>query len=431
MRVCLISSIHPWVNPRLVKEADLLTSIGHQVFVITRRLDECSDAWDEVLLQGKSWTCSRLNMLRHHSQGRMRWFLTACQSKLALRAYAHVGTTSLAEVGYYRGFSQVLKLATAVRADLYIAHTQGALPIAARAARHHGVPYGFDCEDLLAEEASDGLRNDTLRRAILQLERAYLAGAQYVTTTSEGMSEYLATVYGIVKPRVVRNVFPLAELNGVAPPEQRVRRQTVELVWISATIGQGRGLEDVLCALPLLPEGVRLTVIGRMLSSYSKVFSTIVSQFGLQSRVSLQPVVEASGLIRTLSQFDIGLSLDGNDCLNRSLTISNKCFQYLQAGLMVAATDTPGHVEIVKDVEPALIVYRPGDALDLAEKLSPYVVSRELLIVAQQRAWQAGQQRYNWDTEQCQFLSVVPPAVSTIATPMPMPGAADSKIIKV
>ena len=420
MRVCLISSIHPWVNPRLVKEADLLASTGHDVFVITRRLDDLSDARDETLLEGKQWTCVRLNMLRHHSQGKMRWFLTACHSKLALGAYTCLGTTSLAEVGYYRGLAHVLKLAISTRADFYIAHTQGALPIAARAAQYYRVPYGFDCEDLLAEEAADGLRSATVRRAILQLERSYLPGARYVTTTSRVMSEHLSTIHGIVKPRVVRNVFPLAELNGVAPPEQRVRRQTVELVWISATIGPGRGLEDALLALRLLPENVRLTVIGRMLSSYSNVFSSIVSQSGVQSRVSLQPVVEASRLIRILAQFDIGLSLDRNDCLNRSLTISNKFFQYLQAGLMIVATDTPGHGEVAKDIGPALILYCPCDVQGLAEKLLPYVVSRDLLVAAQQCAWQAGQQRYNWDTEQREFLSAVEPTVPMIAASIPM-----------
>jgi hypothetical protein len=35
MRVCLISSVHPWVNPRLVKEADALSDLGHEVFVVT------------------------------------------------------------------------------------------------------------------------------------------------------------------------------------------------------------------------------------------------------------------------------------------------------------------------------------------------------------------------------------------------------------
>jgi len=430
MRVCLISSIHPWVNPRLVKEADLLASMGHEVFVITRRLDDWSDACDEALLQGKPWTCVRLNLLRHHSQGKMRWFLAACQSKLALRAYAHMGTTSLAEVGYYRGFAQVLKLATSTRADFYIAHTQGALAIASRAAQNHRVPYGFDCEDLLAEESADGMRNTTLRRAILHLERTYLPGAQYVTTTSAVMAEHLASYHGIVKPRVVRNVFPLAELNGVPPPEQRVRRQTVELVWVSATIGPGRGLEDILQALSLLPAHVRLTIIGRMLSSYSDIFSSMVSQSGVQSRVSRQPVVDAPRLIPTLAQFDIGLSLERNDCLNKSLTISNKFFQYLQAGLLIAATETPGHCEVVKDLAHAAILYRPSNAYDLAEKLLPYVVSRDLLIAAQERAWRAGQQRYNWDREQREFLSAVEPTIPMIAASMPVRAVPDGENVR-
>ena len=58
MRVCLISSIHPWVNPRLVKEADTLTSVGHDVFVVTKCVDPWSDARDQDLLQRKGWKLS-------------------------------------------------------------------------------------------------------------------------------------------------------------------------------------------------------------------------------------------------------------------------------------------------------------------------------------------------------------------------------------
>jgi glycosyltransferase involved in cell wall biosynthesis len=234
------------------------------------------------------------------------------------------------------------------------------------------------------------------------------------------MSEYLSKTHGIATPHVVRNVFPRADVDGIAPPAARAQRSTVALVWISATIGPGRGLEDMLRALSLLPAIVRLTVIGRMLPSYSNVFSSLVSQFGLTSRVSLRPTVEGSQIIRTLAEFDIGLSSDGNDCLNRSLTISNKFFQYLQAGLAIIATDTPGHVEMSGDIGPAQVLYSPGDAHGLAEKILPYILSRDLRIAAQQRAWEAGKQRYNWEIEQREFLSVMESVVPPIAAPIPM-----------
>jgi len=413
MRICLISSVHPWVNPRLVKEADLLASLGHEVSVVTKRVDQWSDERDAPLLATKRWSTDRINLLRHDPAGRWRWLTTAVRSKAALTGYRFSGALWLAEEGYYRGFTDTLKAALRTRADLFIAHTQGALPIAARAARQAGAKYAFDCEDLLAEETADGLTDPVLRRAILDIERAYLPQAAYVTATSRAMAAHLASSYAIT-PRVVLNVFPLAELTGIPRPAARPRGQTTELVWMSATLGARRGLEDAVRALAKLPETARLTMFGRMQPAFEPEFLSLVEQLGVTARITIKPIPEPGLVMSTVSRFDVGLSLDLNDSLNRSLTICNKVFLYLQAGLLLAATDTPGQREIVDSAPRAGFLYPPGDADALAARLEPFVHARRGLIEAQEAAWRAGEQRYNWDRERDVFLDAVrealPPA---------------------
>lgn len=416
MRVCLISSIHPWVNPRLVKEADLLASMGHEVSVVTKRVDQWSDERDIDLLAKKRWAADRVNLLRHDRAGRWPWLMTAVRSTAALTGYRLTGALRLAEEGYYRGFSSVLQSALRTRADLFIAHTQGALPIAARAARRLGARFGFDCEDLLAEEAADGLTDPVVRRAILDIERAYLPQASYVTATSHAMAAYLANAYGIA-PHVVLNTFPLAELHGVARPAARGRGPTIELVWVSATVGARRGLEDAVRALALLPESARLTIFGRMQPAFEPELASLIGRLGVADRVSIKPPIPAPSLVMsTMSRFDVGLTLDLNDCLNRGLTICNKVFLYLQAGLLVAATDTPGQREVLDRVPRAGVVYTPGDADALAARLEPFVNDREKLLEAQEAAWQAGQQRYNWDRECEVFLGALGDSQAAVRT---------------
>lgn len=406
MRICLISSVHPWVNPRLVKEADLLASLGHEVSVVTKRVDQWSDERDVTLLANKRWTSDRVNLLRHDRSGRWPWLMTAMRSRAALTGYRLTGALRLAEEGYYRGFSRVLQSALRTHADLFIAHTQGALPIAARAARHTGAKYAFDCEDLLAEETADGLTDPVVRRAILDIERVYVPQASYVTATSHAMAAYLENAYRIA-PHVVLNAFPLAELSGVPRPAARGRGPTTELVWMSATIGARRGLEDVVRALARLAESARLTIFGRMQPAFEPELASLIGQLGVADRISIKPIPAPSLVMSTMSRFDVGLTLDLNDCLNRSLTICNKVFLYLQAGLLVAATDTPGQREVLDRVPRAGVVYTPGDADALAARLEPFVNDRGKLLEAQEAAWQAGQQRYNWDREREVFLGAV------------------------
>jgi glycosyltransferase involved in cell wall biosynthesis len=418
VRICLISSVHPWVNPRLVKEADLLASLGHEVSVVTKRVDQWSDERDAPLLATKRWPTDRINLLRHDPAGRWRWLTTAARSKAALTGYRFSGALWLAEEGYYRGFTDTLKAALRTRADLFIAHTQGALPIAARAAGQTGAKYAFDCEDLLAEETADGLTDPVLRRAILDIERAYLPQAAYVTATSRAMAAHLASSYAIT-PRVVLNVFPRAELSGIPRPAARPRGQTTELVWMSATLGARRGLEDAVRALAKLPETARLTIFGRMQPAFEPGFLSLLEQLGVTARITIKPIPEPGLVMSTVSRFDVGLSLDLNDSLNRSLTICNKVFLYLQAGLLLAATDTPGQREIVDSAPRAGFLYPPGDADALAARLEPFVHARRGLIEAQEAAWQAGEQRYNWDRERDIFLDAVREAL-----PLTRPAAA-------
>src|SRR5579863_6843702 len=117
MRVCLISSVHPWVNPRLVKEADWLAANGHDVHVVTKRADAWSDGRDALLLPSKAWTSDRVNLMRDGGDGRRSWLISAVRAELAMRAYSWTGTLRFAEEGYYRGFTQVLGAATRARAD--------------------------------------------------------------------------------------------------------------------------------------------------------------------------------------------------------------------------------------------------------------------------------------------------------------------------
>src|ERR1700738_1991548 len=108
VRVCLISSIHPWVDPRLIKEADALAARGHDVVVVTKAVDRWSHQRDALLLAGKPWTAHRGGLMRDGPSSRWRWLSTAVRAGLALRAYRAFGTARLAEEAYNRGFSRVL-----------------------------------------------------------------------------------------------------------------------------------------------------------------------------------------------------------------------------------------------------------------------------------------------------------------------------------
>jgi glycosyltransferase involved in cell wall biosynthesis len=80
------------------------------------------------------------------------------------------------------------------------------------------------------------------------------------------------------------------------------------------------------------------------------------------------------------------------------LTISNKLFQYLQAGLAVVATDTAGQREALLGSRAARLV-PPDDPLAIAEALEDWLIHPGKLNDAKAAALRLFQQQFCWDRQ--------------------------------
>ncbi len=418
-RICLVSAVHPWVNPRLVKEADTLVAQGAEVRVITLSQDPWSDGRDQELLRTKEWTVDRIDLLKTHPMGRVRWFIAASRAKLAFKlSKTFPSVLRFAEESYYRGYSSALAKAKRWPADLFIAHTQCAIPIAARAARHHSVPFAFDCEDLNADAAADGGRHPAQRRIVLDIEGNYLKKAAFVTATSEPMASLLADRHGIKKPTVTYNVFPDAELQSIRHPGESPQSDTIKMVWMSATIGPGRGLEDAIRAVSILPKHYVLTVFGRPASAEFDVrLKSLVSNAGVEGRVEFRPIPPPSQVMETISRHDVGLALDDGGCGNLALTICNKFFLYLQAGLLVVCTDIPGQKSIYEQFPQIGGLVPPGDYHALAQTIAALAGGKTDLREARNVVWEISKENFSWDIEKRKFLACVDHALRLAPEP--------------
>jgi glycosyltransferase involved in cell wall biosynthesis len=116
--------------------------------------------------------------------------------------------------------------------------------------------------------------------------------------------------------------------------------------------------------------------------------------------------VDHDDLIPAMAEFDIGLALERPDDSNYSLTITNKVFSYLLAGLPVVATETPGHLEALAAIPNASASYPAGDAQALAKRIERWSLNREALREAQQWAWELARETFCWDQESQKFRKI-------------------------
>jgi glycosyltransferase involved in cell wall biosynthesis len=290
-------------------------------------------------------------------------------------------------------------LAESERAEWFIAHTQSVLPVAAAAARRWNARLGFDCEDLLALAPSDPAE------IVRKIEGAYLGSCAYVSVTSRAMAARLRLDYPELQPEILYNVFPAQLAAKMAPPHQRPASNRLRLYWFGQTIGPGKGIEEAIEAAGLLGEKVELHFRGQVAARFVPTLEELKRRTGVA--VHFHPHAHYEELIAGMEQFDVGLALERPEHGNYSVTVTNKFFSYLLAGLAIAATDTPGPREIMEQVSGAGFVYPAGRAHLLAEGLERWIRDRRALVAAQRAAWTAARQRFCWEVEQEHFLAQV------------------------
>ena len=359
---------------------------------------------DARLLARRSWRLQRVDHPRADwlpsdtRSERLRSVLVRGRRRLAEAAFHSFKSATLAEYSVCASFSELRRLACAQPADWFIAHTQPALPAAAAAARRWNAHLGFDCEDLLAETG------DRFSEANRLIEQRYLRQCDYITATSNVMAEHLASTRNIPPPVVLYNVFPLSLAEGMQPPRERPAHSKLRLHWVSQTIGPDRGLEDAFEACASLAGQVEIHLRGRASEHQTIEMTALAERWGVAPCLKFHPLIDHDELIRSMAEYDVGLALERPQNRNYNLTVTNKIFSYMLAGLAVAATDTPGQREVMNQAPGAGFLYPAGDARSLRAMLEIWLKDRARLRQAQAAAWDAARSRFCWEIEQKSFL---------------------------
>ncbi len=400
MRICLIGATHPCHNPRLVREADTLAERGHDVRVVAVHTVPELVADDARLVASRRWRLQAASILRSPWSNRLRALPNRMRREAAARRFQHTGSSEAAELALCEATPALLRLAMSEPADWFIAHTQTVLGVAARAAHPIGARLGFDCEDLLGEP---GQSAPAMVKAV---ERAHLHACDYISVTSESMAARLQAQHEIGPPAVLYNVFPLSLAHGVKSPEQRDSQQPVlRLHWVGQTAGPGKGLEEAIEAASLVGGGVEIYIRGKAPGDLRETLVRMASERKVP--VHFLPHVHHDELIATLSEFDVGLALERSSDSNYSLTVTNKVFTYMLAGLAVAFTDTPGQREVFAQAPTCGFMYPPGRADLLAGQLRKWRDDRVGLRAAQCSSWRAAREKFCWERCESRYLQLI------------------------
>ena len=411
--VVILTGGHICHNPRVLKEAMALAGAGYDVRVLGSWFDPILKARDQALLARLPVTFTPVvDFTSADPWARATRLLLKLRSKTARTVYRWSGLNSTLQLGLATRALQ--REAADVDAALYIAHLEPALP-AALSLLDAGRLVGIDMEDWYSEDLLPQARKHRPVVLLRSLECQLLRRAVYVTCPSHAMSRALAAAYECAPPTVVYNSFRWVDRMTL---DHRVKdrrdAQFPSIHWYSQTLGPGRGLEDLLAALPHLTSEAEIHLRGTPVAEFEGwAAGRIPERF--RNRLFVHPLVSNDELLSRIAEHDIGFAGEMKFCRSRDLTVTNKMLQYLLAGLAVVASDTEGQQEVAEQAPAATFLYPSGDARALAARLNALLGSPELLRGAKVAALRAAEQIFSWERQEQKFLAGVAFALATRA----------------
>lgn len=399
----------PSLSPRTAKEADALAEAGHDVCVVGVAYGATQEAKEARLFGHRPWRRKAVNYGNDSWAGGLRWFSSGLASHLNRATSRVLDYDVLAEKAFVRYGHGLLELAIAERADMYIAHNLQNLPVAARAAATGAAGVGFDVEDYhLDEDAGDP---PWLQGAKTRLMRTYVPRCRYLTTTSEAMADAIVESLGVARPHVIRNVFPLNLRDRVPSPSNRPRVSehgvAYSAYWFSQVVGLDRGLQDFVRVMQRLVHPVSLHLRAHCPDKVRRALLRLAREHGVADRIRFDARIDPDALVPDAARHDFGLALEQPLNRNKELTISNKLFLYLLAGVLPIATTTIGQREVMRELSGHGIEYEPGDVDGLSRRVNALLATPELLLAGKEAAWRLAEQRFCWEHEKQVLVSVV------------------------
>jgi glycosyltransferase involved in cell wall biosynthesis len=255
--------------------------------------------------------------------------------------------------------AQFAKAARAIAAGAYHAHDLNVLAAAARSARAQDARLVYDAHEFYP--GLNGLtRADRIRWSFA--ERRLIRRADAVVTVGDAIARELVRRYRIAPPVVVRNV-PGVYGPSTAEVPAALRAPGIKLLYVG-WIARGRGLEPAVRALPLLPDA-RLLLLGGERAPFADELRALAASLGVQARVEFLGATDPENIPVFASHATAGLVTIENVSRSYYLSLPNKLFECLHAGLPVIGSDFPEIGSIVRAYD-AGATCDPSDPNDVA-----------------------------------------------------------------
>jgi hypothetical protein len=389
--ICIISHQHLCRNPRVLKESLALKKIGYKVIILTAIYSE------KLLLEDLNLLTGHPIEYKFYSDLRIKNFSNyIIRAKNKIGRYLNViGFENIFALGYAP--DKCLSMAINTDADLFICHQE--LPTyIGTVLLEKGKKVAFDIEDWYTEDLLPAAQKYRPQSILKASEQKALTHGNATVCTSKPMAAELSVFYHSRQPHVIYNSFTNFSVEQIEKPITN----RIKMIWISQTIGPGRGLEELVSSLnEVYKIAIELNLRGNISEEYRYHLNTkLVNK---DHEIKYLPLLPNSKIQQDLLNFDIGLASEPNSPKNKDLTISNKIFHYLSVGLPVLASATKGQLSLKEDFRDGIQYYH--NTAELSEIFSS--LDKTHLQNERAKILRSYREKYDWTIMEYQLQNIV------------------------
>jgi glycosyltransferase involved in cell wall biosynthesis len=291
------------------------------------------------------------------------------------------------------------------RARVYHAHNIHVGPAAWLASRVRRRALVYDAHELYGESTADALLSRLAARLSGYAERFMVRRSDFVITTNVSRAEILKERHGRSSIVVLANV--PERRDRVEPLDPGYPRGRPVILYQGGIYARTRAFEQTIAALTMLEEA-EFVILGFGRDDDLALIRGWAAEHGVEGRVHLLPPRPFDELVRTAAAATVGIVPILTFDAATHTGDTNKLFEYLMAGLPVAASDIPEiRRVIVTGGDP-----QPGELFDASAPMSIAEAIKRILEdpseYAQRRkvARALALERHNWNIEEGRLLDI-------------------------
>ena len=392
-RVCVVTAGHLSACPRMLKAADALAGDGYHVRVVSTNSTPWATATDRAVMATRSWASSIVDYDR--VTGRRQQLVTGARFRASQMIANAVGPrrvpTAIAIRGCSRVHDELVSAVMSEPADIIYGGSTGALSAVAESASRLGVPYGVDFEDFHSGEHS-GPGSELTNALAGRVERHVIGGASFITAGSPMIAEAYTDAYGVpVKP--IHNTFSISPFDEMPDRSD----QPLRLYWFSQTLGPGRGLEEVVRAIGETNLPIELHLRARPIVWYMAALRELRVAVAPRLELAVHDPLMPDEMVRRAQPYDAGLACEEPYALNKRLSLANKIFTYLAAGIPVVLSRTPAQARLEPSLGESAFGYECGSVSGLASVIEQLASDARLRKRSRASAREMAARRWHWE----------------------------------